>query len=56
MQSQTIGARQISDAMLTLKEGTSQTATSLAELRVAAGGLADAVTSLRQEIAHFSVT
>jgi len=55
MQSQSVGARQISEAMIGLKDGTAQTAAAVSELRLAATGLEDAVSTLRGDIAHFSV-
>jgi methyl-accepting chemotaxis protein WspA len=56
MQSQTIGARQISDAMISLKDGASQTAAAVSDLKLASDGLEDAVSSLREDIARFSVS
>lgn len=55
MQSQALGARQISDAMMSLKEGASRTAAVVSDLRQASDGLDDAVRSLREDIARFSV-
>ena len=41
--------------MIGLKDGTAQTAAAVSELRLAATGLEDAVSTLRGDIAHFSV-
>ena len=56
MQSQSLGAKQISEAMQSLKEGTVQSVSSVAELLRAASGLEEAVGSLRNEISHFAAT
>jgi methyl-accepting chemotaxis protein WspA len=56
MASQSVGARQISDAMVGLKDGTTQTAAAVTDLKLAASGLEDAVSTLREDIAHFSVS
>ncbi len=55
MQAQALGAKQISEAMAMLKDGASQTAAVVADLKRASGGLEQAVGSLREDVARFSV-
>ena len=55
MQAQALGARQISEAMGMLKDGASQTAAVVTDLKLASGGLEQAVTSLREDVSRFSV-
>jgi len=54
MQAQALGARQISEAMAMLKDGASQTAGVVADLKLASGGLEHAVDALRHDVARFS--
>jgi methyl-accepting chemotaxis protein WspA len=56
MRAQSQGARQINDAMVQLTEGARQTAGSLKEFNNATDHLRDAVSGLKQEISHFTVT
>jgi methyl-accepting chemotaxis protein WspA len=56
MRAQSQGARQINDAMVQLTEGARQTAGSLKEFNNATDHLRDAVSDLKQEISHFTVT
>ena len=56
MRAQSQGARQINDAMVQLTEGARQTSGSLKEFNNATDHLRDAVTDLKQEISHFTVT
>jgi methyl-accepting chemotaxis protein WspA len=55
MRSQSLGARQINDAMVTLADGARQTTASLKEFNRATDHLRDAVNGLKQEIAQFKV-
>jgi methyl-accepting chemotaxis protein WspA len=56
MRAQSQGARQINDAMVQLTEGARQTAGSLKEFNNATDHLRDAVSDLKQEISHFTVS
>lgn len=56
MRAQSMGARQINDAMVQLTDGARQTSGSLKEFNNATDHLRDAVTDLKQEISHFTVT
>jgi methyl-accepting chemotaxis protein WspA len=56
MRSQSQGASQISEAMAQLTDGARQTAASLKEFNGATGNLKEAVSGLKQEIAHFVVS
>lgn len=55
MQAQALGAKQISEAMAMLKDGASQTAAVVTDLKLASGGLEQAVSSLREDVSRFSV-
>lgn len=55
MRSQSLGARQIGEAMGQLLDGARQTSTSLREFNGATESLRDAVTVLKQEIAKFNL-
>ncbi len=55
VRAQTLGAKQISEAMTTLKDGASQTQAVAADLKLAAGGLDSTVGSLREDVSRFSV-
>lgn len=55
MHAQALGAKQISEAMAMLKDGASQTAAVVTDLKRASGGLEQAVSSLREDVARFSV-
>jgi methyl-accepting chemotaxis protein WspA len=55
VRAQTVGAKQISEAMSTLKDGAAQTQALAADLKLAAGGLDATVGSLRDDVSRFSV-
>ena len=56
IEAQSIGAQQISEAMVQLNEAAQQTADALRETNAALGKLTSAARDLEREIAHFKVT
>jgi methyl-accepting chemotaxis protein WspA len=56
MRNQALGARQISEAMMSLTEGAQMTLGSLTEFNSASSHLRDAVGELTDEIAQFKVS